>query len=80
MGGSFQGVVKAVEISCATIRNIKQNLFGAFIYNTLGISIAEWVLYYMFQNLLSPTIAGLAMAASSVMVVTNANRLRFFEP
>jgi hypothetical protein len=62
------------------VRNIKQNLFGAFIYNTLGIPVAAGVLYPFFGVLLSPVIAGSAMAFSSVTVVTNANRLRFFSP
>ena len=79
VGGSLQGVVKAIEVSRATMGNIKQNLFGAFVYNTLGIPIAAGVFYPLFQILLSPIIAGLAMAASSITVVTNANRLRFFE-
>jgi Cu+-exporting ATPase len=76
MGGSLQGVVKAVRLSEATFRNIRQNLVGAFIYNTLGIPVAAGVLYPAFGILLSPVIAGSAMAFSSVTVVTNANRLR----
>ena len=80
VGGSLRGVVTAIEISRATLRNIKQNLFGAFFYNVLGIPIAAGVLYPFFGILLSPIIAGAAMAASSITVVTNANRLRFFEP
>jgi P-type Cu+ transporter len=80
VGGSLRGVVTAIEVSRATLRNIKQNLFGAFIYNVLGIPIAAGVLYPVFHILLSPIIAGAAMAASSITVVTNANRLRFFEP
>ena len=80
VGGSLQGVVTAIETSRATLRNIKQNLFGAFIYNVLGIPIAAGLLYPLFGMLLSPIIAGAAMAASSITVVTNANRLRFFEP
>ena len=80
VGGSLQGVVTAIEISRATMRNIRQNLFGAFIYNVLGIPIAAGLLYPFFGILLSPIIAGAAMAASSITVVTNANRLRFFEP
>ena len=80
VGGSLQGVVTAIEISRATIKNIKQNLFGAFIYNVLGIPLAAGVLYPVFRLLLSPIIAGAAMAASSITVVTNANRLRLFEP
>lgn len=78
--GSLQGVVTAIEVSRATMRNIKQNLFGAFIYNTLGVPVAAGVLYPFFGLLLSPLIAGAAMAFSSVTVVTNANRLRGFRP
>jgi Cu+-exporting ATPase len=80
MGGSLAGVVHALELSHATFRNIRQNLFGAFFYNVLGIPIAAGVLYPIFGILLSPVIAGSAMAFSSVTVVTNANRLRFFRP
>jgi Cu+-exporting ATPase len=80
VGGSLRGVVTAIEVSRATLRNIKQNLFGAFIYNTLGIPVAAGLFYPLFHVLLSPIIAGAAMAASSITVVTNANRLRFFEP
>jgi Cu+-exporting ATPase len=80
VGGSLRGVVTAIEVSRATLKNIKQNLFGAFIYNVLGIPIAAGLLYPFFGILLSPIIAGAAMAASSITVVTNANRLRFFEP
>jgi Cu+-exporting ATPase len=80
VGGSLRGVVTAIEVSRATLRNIKQNLFGAFIYNVLGIPVAAGVLYPVFGILLSPIIAGAAMAASSVTVVTNANRLRSFRP
>jgi Cu+-exporting ATPase len=61
------------------MRNIKQNLFGAFIYNTLGIPIAAGILYPFIGILLSPLIAGAAMAFSSVTVVSNANRLRAFK-
>jgi Cu+-exporting ATPase len=80
VGGSLRGVVTAIEISRATLGNIRQNLFGAFVYNVLGIPIAAGILYPVFGLLLSPIIAGAAMAASSITVVTNANRLRFFEP
>jgi Cu+-exporting ATPase len=80
VGGSLRGVVTAIEVSRATLGNIKQNLFGAFLYNVLGIPIAAGVLYPVLGLLLSPIIAGAAMAASSITVVTNANRLRFFEP
>jgi Cu+-exporting ATPase len=73
---SLHGVADAIEISRATLRNIRQNLFGAFIYNALGIPIAAGVLYPLFGWLLSPVIAGAAMSLSSVTVVLNANRLR----
>ncbi|MDF1499704.1 MAG: heavy metal translocating P-type ATPase [Anaerolineales bacterium] len=79
MSGSLRGVAYAIEISRATMRNAKQNLVGAFVYNTIGIPIAAGVLYPFFGLLLSPIIAGAAMAASSVTVVTNANRLRFYK-
>lgn len=74
------GVVKAIELSKASIRNMKQNLFGAFIYNSLGIPIAAGALYPAFGFLLSPVVAGAAMALSSITVVSNANRLRLFKP
>ena len=80
MRGSLHGVVDAIAISKATVRNIKQNLFGAFIYNTVGIPVAAGVLYPIIGVLLNPMIAGAAMAISSVTVVTNANRLRLFKP
>ncbi|MEQ8486702.1 MAG: heavy metal translocating P-type ATPase [Pseudomonadales bacterium] len=78
--GSLHGVVTAMAISRATMRNVYQNLFGAFIYNTLGIPVAMGLLYPFTGLLLSPLIAAAAMAFSSVTVVTNANRLRYFEP
>lgn len=80
MRGSLMGVVDAIAISKATVKNIKQNLFGAFIYNALGIPIAAGILFPFIGVLLSPMIAGGAMAMSSVTVVMNANRLRFFKP
>ncbi|HEX9918809.1 MAG TPA: heavy metal translocating P-type ATPase, partial [Pyrinomonadaceae bacterium] len=80
VGGSLRGVVTAIEVSRATLKNIKQNLFGAFIYNVLGIPVAAGLFFPVFGVLLSPIIAGAAMAASSITVVTNANRLRLFEP
>lgn len=73
-------VTPAIEVSQATIRNIEQNLVGAFIYNVLGIPVAMGLLYPFFGILLSPLIAGAAMAFSSVTVVSNANRLRAFKP
>jgi len=79
MSGSLKGVAYAIEVSQATMRNAKQSLFGAFVYNALGIPVAAGVLYPVFGLLLSPLLAGAAMAASSVTVVTNANRLRFFK-
>ena len=69
-------IANLLALSRATIRNIKQNLFGAFIYNSLGIPVAAGVLYPLTGMLLSPVIAGAAMALSSLTVVTNANRLR----
>ena len=80
ISGNLSGVVTAIQISRATMRNVHQNLFGAFIYNTLGIPVAMGLLYPVFGVLLSPLIAAAAMAFSSVTVVTNANRLRFFKP
>ncbi len=78
--GSLKGVVVAIELSRSTMRNIKQNLFGSFIYNSLGVPIAAGVLFPFFGILLSPIIASAAMAMSSVTVVTNALRLRGFKP
>ncbi len=79
MRGSLHGLADAIAVSKATLRNIKQNLAGAFIYNSAGIPIAAGILYPLFGVLLSPVIAGAAMAFSSVTVVSNANRLRFFK-
>ena len=80
MGASLRGVGDAIELSRATVRNVRQNLVGAFAYNVLGIPIAAGLLYPFFGILLSPLIAGAAMAFSSVTVVANANRLRGFRP
>ncbi|NND00658.1 MAG: HAD-IC family P-type ATPase, partial [Gammaproteobacteria bacterium] len=80
MRGSLHGLADAIAISSATVRNIKQNLFGAFIYNAAGVPIAAGILYPAFGILLSPVIAGAAMAFSSLTVVSNANRLRLFKP
>lgn len=80
MRDSLHGVADAIAISKATLTNIKQNLFGAFVYNTLGIPVAAGILFPFIGVLLNPMIAGAAMAMSSVTVVSNANRLRFFKP
>ncbi|WP_434462492.1 copper-exporting P-type ATPase CopA [Serratia plymuthica] len=80
MRHSLNGVADALELSKATLRNMKQNLLGAFIYNTLGIPIAAGVLYPLTGTLLSPVVAGAAMALSSITVVSNANRLLRFKP
>ncbi|NYT72697.1 heavy metal translocating P-type ATPase [Halomonas sp. QX-2] len=79
MRGSLHGVASAIEISRATLRNIKQNLVGAFGYNLLCIPIAAGVLYPLTGMLLSPMIAGAAMSLSSITVVSNANRLRLWK-
>jgi P-type Cu+ transporter len=78
ISGELQGIVTAIKLSKATISNIRQNLFFAFIYNVLGIPIAAGILFPFFGWLLNPIIAGGAMAFSSVSVVTNALRLRNF--
>ena len=80
MRGSLHGVADAIALSRATVRNIRQNLLGAFVYNVLGIPLAAGILYPLFGLLLNPMIAGAAMALSSVTVVSNANRLRRFDP
>ncbi|MYJ69604.1 MAG: HAD-IC family P-type ATPase, partial [Gemmatimonadetes bacterium] len=80
MGDSLRGVNTLLRISAATHRNIVQNLFGAFIYNVIGIPVAAGALYPALGLRLSPMIAGAAMALSSVTVVANANRLRRFRP
>jgi Cu+-exporting ATPase len=79
MRGSLHGLADAIAISKATLRNIKQNLFGAFIYNVAGVPIAAGLLYPWIGVLLNPVIAGAAMAFSSLTVVSNANRLRLFK-
>ncbi len=80
ISGDLQGIVTAIQLSRATIQNIKQNLFFAFVYNVAGIPIAAGILFPIFGWLLNPIIAGAAMAFSSVSVVTNALRLRNFRP
>ncbi len=77
--GSLQGVVTAIQISRATMRNVYQNLIGAFLYNTLGIPIAMGLLYPFFGILLSPLLAAAAMSFSSVTVISNANRLKLWK-
>jgi Cu+-exporting ATPase len=79
MRSDLNGVVTAIELSRQTIRTIKQNLFFAFIYNTLGIPVAAGLLYPFFGILLSPMLAAGAMALSSVSVLTNSLRLRAFD-
>jgi len=80
ISGDLQGLVTAIQLGQATMRNIRQNLFWAFAYNTLGIPIAAGVLFPLFHWLLNPMIAGAAMAFSSISVVMNALRLRNFRP
>ena len=74
--GDLRGIVKAVGLSRRVMRNIRQNLFFAFVYNLLGVPVAAGVLYPFFGVLLSPMIAAAAMSASSLSVVSNALRLR----
>lgn len=74
--GDLRGIAKAIRLSRATMRNIRQNLFFAFVYNTIGIPIAAGLLYPLIGVLLSPIIAGAAMSLSSVSVIANALRLR----
>ena len=74
--GDLTGVVQAIILSRATMRNIRQNLFFAFAYNTLGIPVAAGVLFPAFGLLLNPMIAAAAMSLSSVSVIANALRLR----
>jgi Cu+-exporting ATPase len=73
--GDLVGIVKAIALSRAVMRNIRQNLFFAFIYNAIGVPVAAGILYPFFGILLSPIIAGAAMAFSSVSVISNALRL-----
>jgi len=78
--GHLSSVAAAVELSRSTMRNIRQNLVGAFMYNTFGVPLAAGILYPFFEVLLPPMFAGAAMAFSSLTVVTNANRLRRWQP
>ena len=75
--GDLTGIVRARKLSMATMRNIRQNLFFAFIYNAAGVPVAAGILYPFFGTLLSPIIAAAAMSLSSVSVIANALRLRF---
>jgi P-type Cu+ transporter len=77
--GDLRGIVKARRLSRGTMRNIRQNLFFAFVYNVLGIPVAAGVLYPVFGVLLSPVIASVAMTFSSVSVISNALRLNKLE-
>jgi Cu+-exporting ATPase len=74
--GDLRGIVRARRLSRATMRNIRQNLFFAFIYNSVGIPVAAGVLYPVFGLLLSPIIAAAAMSFSSVSVISNSLRLK----
>jgi len=74
--GDLEGIVKALKLSRATMKNIRQNLFFAFIYNVVGIPVAAGILYPTFGLLLSPIIASAAMSLSSVSVIGNALRLK----
>ena len=74
--GDLRGIAKAIRLSRATMRNIRQNLFFAFLYNSIGVPIAAGVLYPVFGLLLSPILAAAAMSFSSVSVITNSLRLR----
>ncbi|MDQ6611558.1 MAG: copper-translocating P-type ATPase [Gemmatimonadota bacterium] len=76
VGGDLRGIAKAIRLSRGTMKNIRQNLFFAFVYNAVGVPIAAGVLYPVFGWLLSPVIAGAAMSLSSVSVISNALRLR----
>ena len=74
--GDLEGILRARKLSRATMRNIRQNLFFAFLYNSIGVPIAAGVLYPVFGLLLSPILAAAAMSFSSVSVITNSLRLR----
>jgi Cu+-exporting ATPase len=74
--GDLEGILRARKLSHATMRNIRQNLFFAFLYNAIGVPIAAGALYPVFGLLLSPILAAAAMSFSSVSVITNSLRLR----
>ena len=77
--GDLAAIARARALSAATMRNIRQNLFFAFVYNGLGVPVAAGILYPAFGILLNPMLAAAAMALSSVSVITNATRLRAVE-
>jgi Cu+-exporting ATPase len=77
--GDLSGIVRARKLSQATMRNIRQNLFFAFVYNSLGVPVAAGILYPFFGLLLSPILAAAAMSFSSVSVILNSLRLRKVE-
>jgi Cu+-exporting ATPase len=76
LSGDLAGLVRARRLAKATLRNVKQNLFFAFVYNAVGVPVAAGVLYPFFGVLLSPVVASAAMTFSSVSVISNALRLR----
>jgi Cu+-exporting ATPase len=76
LGGDLRGIVRARRLSKAVMRNIRQNLFFAFLYNSVGVPVAAGILYPFFGVLLSPIIAAAAMSLSSVSVISNSLRLR----
>ena len=76
VNGDLRGIVRARHLSQAVMRNIRQNLFFAFVYNSLGVPVAAGVLYPVFGILLSPMLAAVAMSFSSVSVISNSLRLR----
>jgi Cu+-exporting ATPase len=77
--GDLQGIVRARRLSRATVRNLRQNLFFAFVYNAVGVPIAAGAVYPLLGSLLSPMLAAAAMSLSSVSVITNSLRLRRVE-
>jgi Cu+-exporting ATPase len=80
MTGDLQGIITALRLSRATMKNIRENLFFAFAYNVIGIPIAAGILFPLWGLLLNPMLAGAAMALSSISVLGNALRLRQFHP
>jgi Cu+-exporting ATPase len=80
LNGDLTGIARARRLSSATMNNIRQNLFFAFVYNVVGIAIAAGALYPLFGTTLSPMVAAAAMAASSVSVIGNALRLKLANP